>query len=98
MPKLRKYNFNVPGGYRYKQPETGMEFDGNTPWKGQVQLILAHRKANNLARATYEEVWQDLEAFTCNRVPGVCVEGVTVMTGNPQITKKPCSTCGGRKR
>ena len=100
MLRLRKYDFNVPGGYRYVQPETGMKFDGNTLFKPQVKAILTHRKANNLTRTTWDEVADDLEAYTCARMPGVCY-GTTDNTRQSSPARvaatRKCGGCGGRR-
>ncbi len=99
MLRLKRYDFNLPGGYKYVQPETGMAFDGNTPFKAQVGLITTHRKANNLARATKEETAVDLENYTCARVPGVCVGGTSRSNVAQIVTRKGgCVSCGGKKK
>ncbi len=99
MLRLKRYDFNLPGGYQYVQPETGMKFDGNTPFKGQVRLITTHRIANHLTRATRDEVAVDLENFTCARVRGVCVDGNKPSMVAQIVTRKGgCSSCGGRKK
>ncbi len=97
------------GGYRYTQPETGMKFNGNEPFKPQCLLILAHRKGNRLARATFAEVAEDVVAETCRRVPGICIEtaitataavvtsGVATVSTALATPKKKCGSCGGRK-
>lgn len=91
-------NVLPPGGYRYEQPETGMKFDGNTLFRAQCRSILTHRKANNLARATEEEVEADLMVFTCQRVPGVCTNGADLakLSAMPRKVRR-CGSCGGRK-
>lgn len=96
MPRLKKYDFNVPGGYQYVQPETGMQFNGNTPFRAQVGLITAHRKANNLPRATLDEVWMDLETFTCNRVPSRCIDSNATANARRRTVRR-CGGCGGRR-
>ena len=99
MLRLKRYDFNLPGGYKYVQPETGMKFDGNTPFKAQVNLITVHRKANNLERKTKAEVAVDLENYTCARVPGVCVGGTKPSTVVQVVTRKGgCVACGGKKK
>lgn len=76
-----------------------MKFDGNTPFKAQVRQIAVHRKANNLARKSQEDVAVDLENYTCARVPGVCIGGTSPSTVTRVVTRKGgCSSCGGRKR
>ena len=99
MLRLKHFDFNVPGGYQYVQPETGMKFDGNTPFKAQVNVISVHRKANNLQRQSREEVAVDLEYYTCNRVPGVCINGEKRQNAAVVMRKSGgCSSCGGRKK
>jgi hypothetical protein len=99
MLRLKRYDFNLPGGYKYVQPETGMKFDGNTPFKAQVVQISVHRKGNNLPRQSRAEVAVDLENYTCARVPGVCIDGVKQSTVVSVVTRKGgCRTCGGRKK
>jgi len=82
MRRILKPNIMVPGGYQYTQPETGRKFGGNSLFKAQCREILAHRKGNHLARATLDEVAEDLIAATCDRVPGVCGE-ITVPAPAP---------------
>lgn len=100
MLRLRRFDFNVKGGYQYIQAETGMKFDGNTPFRPQANQIALHRKANNLARATFDEAAQDLEAATCARVPGVCYETQRKFSApaeNMAKASRGCGSCGGRK-
>lgn len=96
MPDILRPSVWPPGGYQYKQPETGMEFDGNHQLKAQILLILAHRKGNGLARATYDEVVQDLVQYTCQRVPGVCGSATPAAKLAVRPVRK-CGACGGRK-
>lgn len=97
MLSILKMNVMPPGGYYYKQPETGMVFSGNEQFKAQSLMILAHRKGNHLARATYTEVAEDLMAFTCQRVPAICgALPPAATTSLPRAVRK-CSSCGGRK-
>lgn len=60
------------GGWSYVQPETKFKFDGMVGFNEQVGIIAKHRKANSLARATPAEASEDLEAYTCNRLPSCC--------------------------
>jgi hypothetical protein len=111
MRSITYMNVLPPGGYPYKQPGTGMEFDGNTPFKSQVYQIRAHRVGNNLPRQTFEEVAQDLVDFTCDRVPGVCSDGGVIQSysvatgtrtgtaaspGQPREVRR-CGSCGGHR-
>jgi len=99
MLRLKRYDFNLPGGYRYVQPETGMEFDGNTPFKAQIRLISAHRRGNNLPRQSAADVAVDLENYTCARVPGVCVGGERPSNVAQVVVRKGgCVSCGGKKK
>lgn len=102
MPRIAKMNVLPPGGYKYVQPETGMQFDGNTLFRAQARLIATHRKANSLPRSSREEVEEDLMAYTCQRVPGICIDGSPAKSSAPPANGNPgpkrrCATCGGRK-
>lgn len=103
MLRLRRYDFSLKGGYQYTQPETGMRFDGNTPFRPQVNAILRHRTGNSLRRATWEEVAADLEAYTCARMPGACYDsmlkanGAIARTAAPMRERQKCAGCGARR-
>jgi hypothetical protein len=112
MLSITRMSVLPPGGYSYKQPETGMKFDGNTAFKPQVMQIRAHRLGNHLPRTTVEEVTQDLLDAVCARVPGVCndssvITAYSVATGRvtrtanspgqPREVRK-CGSCGGRRK
>lgn len=61
------------GGFQYVQP--GFEkipFPGMNGWADQIASILTFRKGNKLPRATAVEVSEDLEAYTCSRLPKLC--------------------------
>lgn len=73
--KLISKNTLPPGGWSYVQPETNMKFDGMVGFSEQVGIIVRHRKANSLPGATPSTVANDLEQYTCTRVPGSCMSG-----------------------
>lgn len=109
MLKIIKMAQFPKGGWIYVQPDTGMKFGGNERFKSQCHLILSHRRGNNLSRATFKEVEQDLVDFTCARIPGICIEDnktlsfsartniTTIAPKTDGPPKKKCKTCGGRK-
>jgi len=86
-----------PGGFSYEQPVTGTKFGGNEQFKAQALLILSFRKGNGLARATYDEVAEDLMAFTCARLPALCTDSVRASYQGEAAAPRGCSSCGGRK-
>lgn len=55
-----------PGGFGYRQPETGQTLDGQS-LTGTVDLVFRHRLANSLPRATQEEVDEDVQHQICVR-------------------------------
>jgi len=97
--RLRRYDVAVKGGFTYVQPDTGFLFDGNTPWRAQLRQIRAHRIGNRLARQSLEEIADDLEAYTCNRLPNLCVER-SAASASQKVPQRVggCAGCGGRKR
>lgn len=61
------------GGFSYVQPGfESIPFPGMNGWTQQVSSIVTFRKGNNLPRATAVEVAEDLEAYTCARLPRIC--------------------------
>jgi hypothetical protein len=100
MLRLRNLNQMPPGGYAYVQAETGMKFDGNTPFRAQSFQIAAHRKANGLPRSTVQEAAADLEATVCARHPGVCFDNTKPNDYGlifPKAKAGGCASCGGRR-
>jgi hypothetical protein len=97
MLSIIKMNTMPPKGYYYEQPGTGMKFSGNERFKGQCMMILAHRKGNALPRATYNEVAQDLMAFTCARMPALCGANTPAAGNSLPRSVRRCGSCGGRK-
>lgn len=97
MLSLTKMNVMPPGGYYYKQPETGMVFSGNEQFKAQAMAILAHRKGNRLARASFLETAEDLMAYTCARLPALCNATLPSATSSVPRSVRKCGACGGRK-
>jgi hypothetical protein len=98
MFKLITYSPFPPGEFSYEQTD-GIyhKFEGMGLSVGQqAKNVLKFRTANQLGRATYVEVVQDIDAYTCAR-----------LKNNPQFvidSDKPvevvqpssggCSTCG----
>jgi hypothetical protein len=74
MLSIAKPSIWPPGGYSYVQPDTGRRFDGNTPLTAQAYEISRYRLGNSLARSSVEECLEDLVAYTCARLPGICVQ------------------------
>ena len=103
MLRLKRYDVAVLGGFTYRQAETGFVFNGNSTWKAQIRQIRAHRVGNNLPRQTLEEIADDLEAYTCARLPAMCSSRDKALTvnGTQRLSQQRvggCSACGGRKR
>lgn len=104
MLRLKRYDMAVKGGFAYVQPETGMRFNGDQVWKSQIRQIRAHRVGNHLPRQSLEEVADDLEAYTCNRLPNFCKDRSKTDTSPKSVAALRqrrvggCSACGGRKR
>lgn len=61
-----------PGGWIYEQEGASKPFAGMVSFSETANAILAFRKANKLKRATPVEVAEDLESFTCQRLPQLC--------------------------
>lgn len=108
MLMLKTPNRFLPGGFAYTQDlgnGTKMEFDGNTPLRAQIHLVLKVRQANKLPRATLNEVAEDVAAAICRRHPGSCVDGdQRVVAGGGAasvggIVRRSggCGHCGGRR-
>jgi hypothetical protein len=55
-----------PGGWRYLQPESGMEIRGGS-WQGLMQKVLVHRKANSYPIGTHIEA--EVAHALCLRLP-----------------------------
>ena len=103
MRRLKRYDIAVKGGFRYIQPETGFKFDGNNAWRAQIRQIRAHRVGNQLPRQSLEQIADDLEAYTCNRLPNMCSDREKQLsnTAVQRLTQQRvggCASCGGRKR
>ena len=85
MP-LKSFTTLPPGGFSYTQPETKMTFRQYLPIREQANLVLDHRKANTLPRATYNEVVDDIEEWTCLRLnndPEWCIVEAQKKTSAP---------------
>lgn len=80
----------VPGGWLYKQKETGWEIPSDmrmAPFPMAVQSIVQHRQKNNLPGATIEAATADLDTATCQRLgfdPRWCVDESKKNSYNPQ--------------
>jgi hypothetical protein len=70
--KLRSRKTLPPGGFTYTDPNKGLTFDGSVSFLEQVGIVSRYRKANNFPRPSPVEVSEDLEAFTCARLPDFC--------------------------
>lgn len=64
-----------PGGWRYRVPETGQEFNGPS-LDALIQQLLAHYRANGYVEPP--DLPLKVESYVCNRVPEYC-------TGNEPI-------------
>ena len=69
MFKLKDPSLVPPGGFAYRQPETGAIIDGQS-LRDTAILVEKHRKANGLDRATFQESLDDVQHQICLRVPG----------------------------
>lgn len=67
MP-LRNISTFPPGGFLYKQKETGFKPTPMMPFPTVIAEVLGHRRGNNLAGATREEVERDVHEFNCQRL------------------------------
>lgn len=56
-----------PGRWTYKDPATGEPFDGGS-LDGTIKLVVKHRAGNRLARQSYEEIDEDVQAQICQRI------------------------------
>ncbi len=69
--KLPNKIVGVPGGWRYRQPETGAAIEA-PHWTDLVRAVKAHRVANNLPVGLLFE--QEIEQQLCERTPEYCNE------------------------
>lgn len=63
-----------------------MKFKGMVDFRTQVNTIAEHRRGNNLERASAEEVAEDLDAYTCQRLGNdsrYCKNGVKKNYSSP---------------
>jgi hypothetical protein len=87
-----------PGGFAYVQDFNGTKYnfpDIGLDISGQARLILKFRKANGLARASFDEALSDLNEFTCARLGNNsrwCGDGNTATM--PKVEQKGCGSCG----
>jgi hypothetical protein len=91
------------GGFSFRQGgDKPMYFPGDYDFHTQVKTILQYRRANDLPRATEEEVAADLHHYVCSRLgfnPGICREadGTIAVTSPKSVrTARRCGTCGAR--
>lgn len=72
MATLRKRNTTPPGGFNYKQRETGLWIHSHH-LEGLVMKVIAHRKQKNLEPIVYDEVQFEVETQICSyQTPRVC--------------------------
>lgn len=64
-----------PGGWYYKDPETGREFRP-VAWNDMLPMIIQHRKANNLPISTM--LRDNVEAQVCKHVPPEWCGNITI--------------------
>lgn len=91
------------GGFPYTQPDPkGRDFPSVPMLEAQAQTVLAYRKGNGLARATYHECIEDVDHFTANRLGNDPRFTVAINVDAPaQIAisettpgLSPCAGCG----
>ena len=71
MLKLRDKSIGPPGGWRFRQPESGMLIRGGS-WSGLLSRVKQHRKANGYPITI--EILRQVEAFMYKAQPDACVE------------------------
>jgi len=104
MYRLRSYDITPPGGFSYHQTD-GIDrvFRSSPMIEDTARSVMAFRKGNNLARATYPECLFDVSCYTCSRLnarlrPQFCVaaepgvETIALNANAPGIA--PCTSCG----
>lgn len=67
MP-LKSTNTLPPGGFLFTEKSTGFSVSKMMPFPYVVRELVAHRKLNNLPRATPDEAAYDIEEFNCLRL------------------------------
>lgn len=73
MSSVPNFNLYPPDGYRYKDPESGITFEGGN-WPEVVARLMAYRQANRLPEGNPER--EVFEAF-CKTHPKYCESGKT---------------------
>jgi len=68
--KLNKRNATPPGGWKYKQKETGLWIDDNTSLEKLAVKVSAHRKYKEIEPSDLESVTSDIETQICMRLDG----------------------------
>ena len=71
MLKLRDKSIGPPGGWRYRQPESGVVIPGGS-WPALITKVKQHRQANGYPITI--EMERQVEAFMCDAQPGECAE------------------------
>ena len=71
MLKLRDKSIGPPGGWRYRQPESGVVISGGS-WPALITKVNQHRQANGYPITI--EMERQVEAFMCDAQPGECAE------------------------
>lgn len=95
------------GGYKFKEPATGAEFDGQS-LSETVRLVARHRTANAIGRLTEEEVQADVEDQICKRAGhewcrnmnaerwGFRLSWDTIVAGTKTLATEALRTLGGK--
>lgn len=98
---------NSLGGFGFKEPATGAEFDGRS-LSETVRLVIAHRLSNGITRTTEEEAQADVENQICKRIgPEWCrnmnaekwgfrVDWDTIKAGTSTLAKEALRTLAGK--
>ncbi len=107
---IRRQGDFPPENYKYTDPRTGKEFDGNGGFNFTVEAILYHRRGNpklyppeDLKFLDFDYVAVELDTHTCARLNNssqFCKrsDGVVILPkdgGETVPLKSPCPNCGG---
>jgi len=103
MPfKLISWTPFPPGAFPYEQTVKGVVYkwpDVGLDLASQAQKIASFRKANNLPRASLDEVVSDLSEYTCQRLgfdSRWCSDGSTPTQAIQHVERRGCATCGAK--
>jgi hypothetical protein len=94
MPPFQQVNLsmNKPKASGTSFPASGYSIEQ------QAKFVLDFRLANGLDRATIEQVIEDIDCYTCQRLgcmPQYCYDTDAPYVAPSSVTKKGgCSTCG----